>query len=472
MKFLIKRYGTSIKINIFDKIIILLTVICFCATLTFSFISYYSSWKNNVESIENNLEEFSNNTKLLIEEYLDKNFKILDYIAGFEEIYKMDWKEQYEFLISKTKNLDFNHYIIMDMLGQGHYTNTGEIKNQINEEFYGDIIFNEEFLSEPFLQVNENRSITTLSVSIYDKENEKVGALCGVIDLSKINKLFEYKTIGKGGYCFLINREGYYVSHTNMEYVHKRKNIFNDSMIDENNNIEFLKYVTNINKSLLGNVILNNNVYYTSINPIENADWYVVYLFPKSEIMKNLNKFISFQIMVVIFGILLMLLIIRLIYTSIENHKMACTDSLTKLNNHFSYKLTMKKLENKYNKNITIIGFDLNGFKLINDTYGHNIGDKALCVFSEILLKVFKNKEFVGRIGGDEFIVISLEDNYENTEIKLKDLEKLISEYNKESEYRLSTSFGYCTRVKGDKSSLEKIQQEADICMYRNKKLL
>ncbi|MGL4665252.1 MAG: GGDEF domain-containing protein, partial [Clostridium butyricum] len=203
-----------------------------------------------------------------------------------------------------------------------------------------------------------------------------------------------------------------------------------------------------------------------------NADWYVVYLFPKSEVMKNLNKFISSQIMVVIFGILLMLLIIRLIYTIIENHKMACTDSLTKLNNHFSYKLTMKKLENKYNKNITIIGFDLNGFKLINDTYGHNIGDKALCVFSEILLKVFKNKEFVGRIGGDEFIVISLEDNYENIEIKLKYLEKLISEYNKESEYKLGTSFGYCTRVKGDKSSLEKIQQEADICMYRNKKLL
>ncbi len=128
MKFLIKKYGTSIKINIFDKIIILLTVICFCATLTFSFISYYSSLKNNVEYIENNLEEFSENTKLLIEEYVDKNFKILEYIAGFEEIYKMDWQEQYEFLISKTKNLDFNHYIIMDILGQGHYTNTGEIK--------------------------------------------------------------------------------------------------------------------------------------------------------------------------------------------------------------------------------------------------------------------------------------------------------------------------------------------------------
>ncbi|WP_455794954.1 cache domain-containing protein [Clostridium butyricum] len=325
MKFLIKKYGTSIKINIFDKIIILLTVICFCATLTFSFISYYSSLKNNVEYIENNLEEFSENTKLLIEEYVDKNFKILEYIAGFEEIYKMDWQEQYEFLISKTKNLDFNHYIIMDILGQGHYTNTGEIKNQINEEFYRDIIFNEEFLSEPFLQVNENRSITTLSVSIYDEENEKIGALCGVIDLSKINKLFEDKTIGKEGYCFLINREGYYVSHTNMEYVHKRKNIFNDGMINEDNNIEFLKYVTNINKPLLGNVTLNNNVYYTSINPIENADWYVVYLFPKSEVMKNLNKFISSQIMVVIFGILLMLLIIRLIYTIIENHKMACT---------------------------------------------------------------------------------------------------------------------------------------------------
>lgn len=464
-----KKYRSSMKISIFDKIIILLTIICFCATLTFSCISYHESQKNYIKAIENNLIEFSENTKIVIDKYIDKNLKILNYIAGFEEIYKMSWEEQYEFLLSKTKNLDFTHYIIMDMLGQGYYTNTGEIKNQSTEQFYEDVIFNDKFITDPFLEVNEKRSIVTLSVSIYDEQNKKIGALCGVVDLNNINKLFEHKVIGKEGYCFLINKEGYYVSHTDMDYVFKRKNIFNDSINNENNNIEFLKNAININEPLIGNIKLNNIVYYTSIYPIENTQWYVISLFPKSEVLKNLNKFVIFQIMIVIFGILLLILIRRLICSIIENRNMACTDSLTNLNNHFSYKLVMKKLERKYNKNITIICLDLNDFKLINDTYGHKIGDEALCIFAGILLDVFKNKEFIARNGGDEFIVISLENNYENIKYKLNEVEILISEYNKHSKYKLGTSYGYSTRIKGDKLPLDKIQEEADIYMYRHK---
>ena len=77
------------------------------------------------------------------------------------------------------------------------------------------------------MEVHQNRSITTLSVSIY-KGKKKVGALCGVIDLNKIYNIFKNKVVGKSGYSFLINNNGDYVAHKDMQFVHDSKNIFED----------------------------------------------------------------------------------------------------------------------------------------------------------------------------------------------------------------------------------------------------
>ncbi len=58
-------------------------------------------------------------------------------------------------------------------------------------------------------------------------------------------------------------------------------------------------------------------------------------------------------------------------------------------------------------KPATVIGIDLNKFKLINDTYGHEAGDKVLERFAALLVKTFRNSDVVARFGGDEFCVLS-----------------------------------------------------------------
>lgn len=462
------KISNTIKVSLVDKIIILTTFICFMATLVFSLLSFYKAKQNQIRIVERSLQQYADECKNSIDQYFQYNFQVLEYLASYKEIYSMDKEKQYKFLKDKEKKLDFEHFIIMNLDGEGYYINTNEIRDQSDEQFFEDVIYNERFLTEPFMEVYKNRSITTLSVSIYDLR-KKVGELCGVIDLDKIYKIFEDKIVGKDGYSFLINDNGDYVAHKNMDYVNDSINIFED-LNGKKNDIKFFKVGIEDDEALLGEVILDGVEYYASFNPLNFVNWNVVFLIPKSEALAGLNTFIIFQMLAILFGILLVIFGMRVVYKTVENHKLAYTDSLTNINNRAALDSTLNKLNNNYKEKITIVSFDLNDFKHCNDTYGHHIGDELLCVFSNILKKVLGNIGFIGRMGGDEFMAIMVDIEILYIERKLNKIQELILEYNKKSKYKLNISYGYSVRNIGDTTPLIDIYKEADKNMYRFKK--
>ena len=84
-------------------------------------------------------------------------------------------------------------------------------------------------------------------------------------------------------------------------------------------------------------------------------------------------------------------------------------DFLTKLNNRRAIDdfMDIKEAEFKrYNRNYSLIMFDLDKFKDVNDTYGHDAGDAILVAFSKILKKECRSVDVVGRFGGEEFLAI------------------------------------------------------------------
>lgn len=129
------------------------------------------------------------------------------------------------------------------------------------------------------------------------------------------------------------------------------------------------------------------------------------------------------------------------------------------------------KLEHSGKNQVTICYMDLNKFKSMNDTYGHDMGDKVLCIFSKVLMEVFNKKGYVGRMGGDEFMVILLNTKEEEVLELCHEIERLlkIKSEKLEFEYSISTSYGYATRLKGEKESLQNIINKADENMYRFK---
>lgn len=84
-------------------------------------------------------------------------------------------------------------------------------------------------------------------------------------------------------------------------------------------------------------------------------------------------------------------------------------DDLTQISNRrgfLSIGQQIFKRCNQYDKNLSLLFFDLNKFKLINDNYGHEEGNKVLKIFSQQLLKNFRHSDLVARLGGDEFCVL------------------------------------------------------------------
>ena len=84
-------------------------------------------------------------------------------------------------------------------------------------------------------------------------------------------------------------------------------------------------------------------------------------------------------------------------------------DFLTKLFNKraIDEQLKIKEGEfNRYGRNYSIVMFDLDHFKMVNDTHGHDAGDAVLVAFANILKKMCRNVDVVGRYGGEEFIAI------------------------------------------------------------------
>lgn len=117
---------------------------------------------------------------------------------------------------------------------------------------------------------------------------------------------------------------------------------------------------------------------------------------------------------------------------------------------------------------LTLILLDIDHFKRVNDDYGHEAGDIALKRCANILTTIFRKKDVVARIGGEEFAVIlpdtTLNDAYDYAERVRKAVEDDAFEHESDI-VRLTISAGVCQTVAGV-TSLADIAKKADSSLY------
>lgn len=145
-------------------------------------------------------------------------------------------------------------------------------------------------------------------------------------------------------------------------------------------------------------------------------------------------------------------------------------DVLTGLENRASYLNYTKILEAKKEIRLSAISIDLDGFKEINDTYGHYEGDQALVQFSKLLQEGITGKRKIIRMGGDEFIIFIEEDNIQMLKEQIVHLKECMQKYNVESnkEYTLDFSYGVAVYDKHFKS-IQEFLNDIDRRMYSQK---
>lgn len=119
-------------------------------------------------------------------------------------------------------------------------------------------------------------------------------------------------------------------------------------------------------------------------------------------------------------------------------------DALTTMENKQSYLSYVSRLVKKQQLTLTAINIDLDDFKNINDYYGHQEGDEALKKFAQILRGSFPYKHRIFRMGGDEFLILSEQQNKKQMIKYMERFKERLNVYNSSSNkpYRLKFSYG------------------------------
>ncbi|MCM1133431.1 MAG: GGDEF domain-containing protein [Ruminococcus flavefaciens] len=123
-------------------------------------------------------------------------------------------------------------------------------------------------------------------------------------------------------------------------------------------------------------------------------------------------------------------------------------------------------------RNIMLMFIDLDGLKVINDTYGHETGDTAIRSIADVLCRACGKDEIFCRFGGDEFIVFAPDYTEKDAEALTRRIDDNIAEKNRTSchEFMLSASMGYIITVPEKDEDLFKFVTEADKIMYETKR--
>ena len=161
---------------------------------------------------------------------------------------------------------------------------------------------------------------------------------------------------------------------------------------------------------------------------------------------------------------------ILLLCLNIESQAIS-QDALTGLNNRGNLDRYLHTGIEK-GQAVSMIMLDVNNFKMFNDRYGHEMGDKALIQAAGIIKNAFKETAaFLSRYGGDEFVVVLNGPKNDQPERVMGKLQKKIDLFNETSmlPYELSLSMGFAAGTITDAEDVTRLLKEADEKMYQEK---
>ncbi len=164
----------------------------------------------------------------------------------------------------------------------------------------------------------------------------------------------------------------------------------------------------------------------------------------------------------------------RMVEHELAMVQLAMIDELTGLSNRRGFELLLDQtlaLCSRLNRSASLLFFDLDRFKDINDQHGHAVGDRVLADFAHLLRQTFRSSDLLGRLGGDEFVVLLSVSDLAERERALERLARSVQGYNADGSrgWELAYSVGFADATPESRISGAALLAEADRRMYLQK---
>lgn len=423
--------------------------------------------KTTIESdIKNKTEAY----KIQIQKKLDSKMEILYTLSSFLNFEKdIDLDSLLEILYNANKNNDFLSMSYTSKEGKAVqatlFNNSGIYvdKSEFTEEFIDIIdrsLQGEEVISDVFYSKILHRKVVGMSIPIY-YDGEIQGVLAASIDITEFEEILNLaiKSDDKSSYIHMIEKNGDFIVRTN-----------NRIDLDETSSIYDMG-VSLLDKNEVMNALNNGEEYYAEFNlekdkyevcfsPLEYRNWYIVYITPlvieNSPAIKMLhitrNVFICITIFI-IFLIISLYLIIR--NSNKKLIKLAFFDKLTGAYNATHFRnICESKL--KKNNNYSIVVFNINKFKFINDIFGEKGANELLCYIKSVLDKNTNQEEYYCLDNADQFIMLVNSINKDEILNRINIIRNEISNFSdiKNQNYDIKIYVGICNYIKQENKAI------------------
>lgn len=329
-------------------------------------------------------------------------------------------------------NNHFKRYGISTIDGQA-YTSDGKSINLAHNEYVKDCMENDKFT---VCRMSTDESIDGDEVFVMHTplkhEGETKAAFFIVFTIEQIMANFESHAFDQNEFFFVVDYDGNNIMSTHKaEYYRTIENVFYSLPLDEKYGGSRIADIQEDMKNGETGVLLSsqNNDFYLYYAPLYFNDWYLFSVVPTSAVIENRNTALSYVGLMCFFLVTVFILFTIYAVSSErrkkeELDKVLYTDSLTGGASYAKFCLDVKKQLSK-NQKAAYVVMDLDNFKLVNDYYGYEMGNKTIKYINTLWQKMLRDGEFAGRIAADRFAVYL---RYSNEEELNKRLQKFCAD--------------------------------------------
>lgn len=367
---------------------------------------FYCVQVNVVDSAEDTIVEHVKRQGVHFKEIIDLQHDYLEGIAAYIGASpEMLSEENLRLLESLCEKNNFVNMAIIDRNGWATYEN-GTAKDVPFRKYFREAVEGGRSLSDPIASSVDGERHVILAVPIV-RDGETAGVLAGSCDVGILNDLLFEDIYGGTGYNLIVTREGAVVSYDGDEEEHQIRS--GDDFFEHYGQTE--EYFSSQTGGCM-RIKSGQGASYLVWEPMELGGWMLCYLVPMEKVQEDYGFIRYYEL--ILAGVLLGGLGALLVYLwkekRIEQKELmeyAQADALTGAVNKDSTEKKINQWLHDSARGIqAFLMLDVDNFKSVNDVHGHAAGDDALRQIGRVLAQEFRGDDIIGRIGGDEFVVL------------------------------------------------------------------
>lgn len=341
-------------------------------------------------------------------------------------------------------------------------------------------------VSQPFLSKDMNEVVFGVLAPVTMGDTK--GVLISSYDTAHLVALFLNDFLEGQAFTGLIDNEGNVITGTQI-YTNDNRYGLNIFSSFETGKVDFIQgsipdmqYEILSGNSGIAIYSTGDMARFCSYAPAGINNWYVVTAVPESILQKQVNSIenhgilLTVQLVIIMAVLLTVVTVVRFkeakkIHTVLE--RSAMNDSLTAIYNRGAVESGIKSFLLNAKGVHALFIMDIDSFKQINDTYGHHEGDAILKYFAVNMQDIFRPKDIIGRMGGDEFIALLT--NCEDIDFIRSTADAIVNVFQKriqENPNILTPSISIGIALyDADGSSFDELYRHADEALYHTKHL-